>query len=89
MSSHYLLADPRIRYEYLVVFGRNQCPKIKFFLSALYRNTVKLLKIQTLEKIAVIILKAEQDGFTTVMHPKHAEGIANIVDLDQTSSRLS
>ena len=35
-------------------------------------------------KIAVIILKFEQSGFT-VMCPKDADGIANSLDPDQTA----
>ena len=45
----------------------------------------KIPKILDTQKFAVITLKVEQDGFTLVMHPKGAEGIANSVDPDQTN----
>ena len=48
-----------------------------------YKTTVKIWKP---EKFAVINLKFEQGGFTMeLMHPNDAEGMANSVDLDQTS----
>ena len=52
------------------------------FLSlSLLSFTVKILKIQTPKKFAVIALKFEQGCFTVrLMHPKDAEVIANSVD---------
>ena len=52
------------------------------------RETVycKFLKYSDTQKIVVITLKVEQDGFSLrVMHPKDAEGIANGVDPDHTA----
>ena len=53
---------------------------------------LKILKIQTSEQFAVIILKFEQGGLTIeyciqrmLLHPKDADGIANSVDPDQTA----
>ena len=50
---------------------------------------VNILKIQTHKKIAVIILKFERCGFTTVMHPKDADRMTNSVDPEQTAQRRS
>ena len=45
----------------------------------------KYLKIRTLVKFAVIILKVEQfDFMIRVMCPEDVDGMANRVDLDQT-----
>ena len=49
-----------------------------------YRKTPKNMDIR---KIAEIILKFEQGGFT-VMCPKDADGMANNVDPDQEQSDL-
>ena len=49
-------------------------------------HTVKLLKIRTPQKIAVITLKLETKWlFRRVMCPKSADGMANSVDPDQTA----
>ena len=42
--------------------------------------TIKLLNIQTPEKVSVTTLKFEQDGFTI-----DGEGVANSVDPDRTA----
>ena len=47
-------------------------------------NTVKILKFRIPEKFAVITLKFEQGG-STIMCPKGADGMANSVDPDQTA----
>ena len=45
-----------------------------------------LIKIQTPEKIAVIILKFEQCGFYHgVLHPKDAHRMTNSIDLGQVA----
>ena len=53
------------------------------------KTTVKILKIQTPEKFAVITLKFEQGCFTRLLYHKvmcckDAGGMANNVDPDQT-----
>ena len=58
-----------------------ESPKISFCVG-IYRRTLKNLDTR---KIAVIILKLEH---LRVMHPKHAEGIANGADPDQTAPPL-
>ena len=49
--------------------------------------TVKILKIRTPKKLAVILLKFEQSGsdwlYHTVMRPKDADRMANSVDPDR------
>ena len=50
--------------------------------------TVKILKIRTPEKFAVITLRFKQCGSTRVMYPKDADGMANSVDTDQVQSNL-
>ena len=45
----------------------------------------KFLKFRTSEKNAIIILKLEQNCFTTEQWSKDAEGMANSVDPDQTA----
>ena len=48
--------------------------------------TIKILKIWTLEKNAIVILKFERCVFLhTVMHPKDEVGMANSVDPDQNA----
>ena len=50
-------------------------------------NTVKILKIQTTEKFAVIIRKFEQGGLTLVkcINDEDVDGMANSVELNQTA----
>ena len=48
--------------------------------------TVKILKIRTSEKFAVITLKFEKWGFTRDMLLKDADRTANSVDPDQGST---
>ena len=47
--------------------------------------TVKLLKILTPKKIAVVTLKLNKGALLRVIRPKDADGIANSVDPDQTA----
>ena len=47
------------------------------------KDTVKLVKIWTSEKIAVIILKLELSFYCRVMGPKDADWLANSLDPDQ------
>ena len=51
-------------------------------------HTIKLLKIWTPEKIAVITLKFEQSIFTVEKYIKSADRMANSVDSEQTRSSL-
>ena len=74
---------PWIHYH-LVESCRRYCTWAEINSTCHGKITVKILTIQTSERIAVITLKFEQG---TVMHPKDAEGIANSVDPDQTASR--
>ena len=45
-------------------------------------------KISDTRKFVVITIKVEQDGFSLVMHPKDAEGIANSEDLSVRKRRI-
>ena len=48
-------------------------------------HTKKILKFWIPKKLDVITLKSESCGFTTVICPKDADGMANSVDPDQTA----
>ena len=63
-----------------------QHPKPIFTLLQVLAETpyCKILKYSDTWKIAVIILKLEQCGSTTVMSPKDADEMANSVEPDQT-----
>ena len=47
--------------------------------------TIKILQISTFKIIIIIILKMEQFGcFIAVLYTNDADGLVNIVDIDQT-----
>ena len=52
-----------------------------------YSSTVKILKFETPQTVAIIVLKIEKFDVTLhLMHPKDADGMTNSVDPDQTAS---